>query len=66
MSSFDPFEQNVTMIIGQGAILNIPMADIDEYAQEGLVYAPFYSLFSHSFLLPVWPLGDIFVLTIWR
>jgi pheromone alpha factor receptor len=36
MSSFDPFEQNITMITGQGAVLDIPMPDVDDYVQEGL------------------------------
>ncbi|OKL63265.1 hypothetical protein UA08_01685 [Talaromyces atroroseus] len=36
MSSFDPFEQNITMITGQGAAMHIPIPNFDEHVQEGL------------------------------
>lgn len=36
MSSFNPFEQNITMIAGDGTTMVIPLPDIDEYVYEGV------------------------------
>lgn len=37
MSTFDPYEQNITLISSDGSTMDIPLPDFDAYVQEGVV-----------------------------